>query len=408
MTGIYKTDINIELNRTQKILKNDINYEAIKKFSRDIKLLDNLSEFRVLIYIGKLRPLAEFLKDKFLDPSEDDLKDSLEYFENKGNAPATIEIHKQTMKKFYYWYFKNDEKYNKVCGWIKIRNNVNRHKKAEDMITYDEYNSILDNVNSLRDKALISLLYDSGCRIGEILPLRVRDVSMDDNGLNLHVAGKTGERIVFIIGDSIAFLRQYLEVYKYKNDPDSPLFMDFENNTPLKYDATRKMLNRAVKRAGIKKRVHPHLFRHSYASRYAEILPESILKSQLGWTPRSNMVENYIHLSGNQVRNAILKANGMPIQEKTIEKHDIRKCQRCGELNESTAAYCHKCWFPLYLESSVELQDKQKAIENSLYEKSYISPEIEVILRNMPEDKKESILSAVIEAALKERTNEKK
>ena len=185
--------------------------------------------------------------------------------------------------------------------------------------------------------------------------------------------------------------------------PDAPLFTDFKKNEALKYDAVSMMVKNIVKKVGITKRVHPHLFRHSYASRYAEILPETILKSQLGWTPGSNMVENYIHLSGNQVRNSILKANGMPIQEKTIERHDLKKCGRCGEINESTATYCHRCWFPLTLESSVELQDKQNAIENSLYKKSYISPEIEVILRNMPEDKKESILSAVIEAALKEK-----
>ena len=50
-----------------------------------------------------------------------------------------------------------------------------------------------------RDKALISVLYKNGCRIGEILTLKVRNVEVDANGVVLIVNGETGQRKVRLI-----------------------------------------------------------------------------------------------------------------------------------------------------------------------------------------------------------------
>jgi integrase len=75
-----------------------------------------------------------------------------------------------------------------------------------------------------RDKALISVLYESGCRIGEILSLKIRNVEFDNNGAVLIVNGKTGQRRVRLI-HSVPRLMAWLEHHPKNNDPDTSLWV---------------------------------------------------------------------------------------------------------------------------------------------------------------------------------------
>jgi len=117
---------------------------------------------------------------------------------------------------------------------------------------------MIDNCNNTRDKALASLLYDSDCRIGEILSLKISDIIYDEYGIILKVHGKTGNRSVRIIVDSIAYLRDYL---KSKDNKDEYLFASLKNDTmhkQLKYYNARKILLTLKKRSGIAKKIYPH------------------------------------------------------------------------------------------------------------------------------------------------------
>ena len=101
MTGIYSNSVASELDRTKRILQNEGNTELIQKFSRDMKLKDGLTDFRIMFYITRLRHIAETIPDQFKYPSEDDLKACIERLSQRGLAPRSIEDYKQTLKKFY-------------------------------------------------------------------------------------------------------------------------------------------------------------------------------------------------------------------------------------------------------------------------------------------------------------------
>jgi integrase/ribosomal protein L37E len=388
-----------ELDRAEIRFGQGSVFDVLRKFTIDMKVKDGLSDHRIMFYLDKLRPMASFLGSKFLDPSEDDLKIMIDAFARKGISPRSVEDYKQTVKKFYSWYL-SPQKYRKACSWIKIRNNVDRLKKSEEMITQEEVNAIAQGCKNLRDKALVTLAYDSGCRIGELLTLRVRDLEMDDRGMMVHVSGKTGERTVYVIGDSIAYLREWRKIHPKGSDGESFLFVDLVTGEPMNYDAARIGIAKAVKRAGIKKRVHMHLFRHSYATRYSEVLSESVLKAQLGWTGSSRMAQKYVHLSGQQQKNAILTANGFEPEVKTIKHAALITCNRCGEKNPSTAEYCIKCWFPLSTKAALVLQERQEKIEKALIEKNAISAEVQKILSQIPETEKTGILTTIVQELL--------
>ena len=398
-TGIYKRTVESELNRAKIRFGEGPIFEVLKKFTIDMKVKDGLSDHRIMFYLDKLSPMASFLGKKFLDPSEDDLKPMIDAFARKGISPRSVEDYKQTVKKFYSWYMPL-QKYKKACGWVKIRNNVDRLKKSEEMITEEEINRLVGACRNLRDKALVTLAYDSGCRIGELLTLRIRDLELDDRGMMVHVSGKTGERTVYVIGDSIAYLREWRKVHPHGSNGDSFLFVDLVTGEPMNYDAARIGISKAVRRAGIQKRVHLHLFRHSYATRYSEVLSESVLKAQMGWTGSSRMAQKYVHLSAQQQKNAVLTANGFEPEVKTIKHAALITCNRCGEKNPSTAEYCTKCWFPLTTKAALDLGERQEKIEKALVQKNAISQDVLKILTTIPESERTGILTAIVEELL--------
>jgi integrase len=124
---------------------------------------------------------------------------------------------------------------------------------------------------------LIAVLYESGCRVGELLTLRVRHVKFDKNGARLIVDGKTEMRRLIIVASS-PYLAAWLNVHPMRDDPDAVLWLGIgtaNQDQPLDYPSVRKMIRETARRAGVRKAVNPHLFRHSRATYLAGHLTEA-------------------------------------------------------------------------------------------------------------------------------------
>ena len=386
-------DLNAEYRRIGKIPEKE--RKIIISFVKEIKIT-GITQHREYFYLTRLRVIYNNLQDKFLAPSKEDIIDMILSFKEKY-TDKTMMDYENVMKRFYKWYYKS------LPDFMALKfNHKSSHDKKMDLITKYDIERLIGACNNTRDKALISLLYDSGCRIGEILTLRMKDVIFDEYGLILNVHGKTGNRSVRIIGDSIAYLKDYL---KSKDDNDEYLFTGLQKQNmhkQMKYYDARKLLLNLKARTGIDKRIYPHLFRHTRASILASKVPESPLESQMGWVHGSKMTSVYVNLSMRDQDNAILKAYGININEKNEIEEKPKKCPRCDYLNPSNAKYCHNCWLPFDEKLALEYENKEKEIEDKI-EKSNIIPGIaKKMIENAPESFKSKLIENVLEEILKD------
>lgn len=205
--------------------------------------------------------------------------------------------------------------------------------------------------NCLRDKAFIMALYESGCRIGEILSLRMKNVSFDEYGAILRVTGKTGDRRVRIIM-AAPVLGSWIDNHPAKKDPEAALWPQSATNYSdtqkyLRYGSIYVLIKSLAEKAGIRKRIHAHLFRHFRATALANKLTESQMKEYFGWTQGSEMASTYVHLSGRDVDSALLQVYSL--KDKIVEevKLNIKTCLRCKEKNSPSQSFCGKCGNPL-------------------------------------------------------------
>ncbi len=119
----------------------------------------------------------------------------------------------------------------------------------------------------------------------------------------------------------------------------------------------RLQLHKIARRAGLKKPVNPHNFRHSRATYLAQFLTEAQMKEYFGWVRDSDMAARYVHLSGKQMDDAILKLYGLKKEEKKEDILKPLKCPRCGHVNDVTFEYCEKCWLPLKPSAQYEVDE---------------------------------------------------
>lgn len=358
--------------------------KIILDFVDDCKA-EGLSYARICYYLQALRLMKRYVSKDIDTLTKQDMKKFMAQIESSDYGEWSKQGFRIAMKKFYRWLYteKKGQKlrqgeYPEIVEWINTTMKESKKKLPEATLNEDDVKLLIENTENLRDKALIMLLWDSGCRISELLNLQLKDLNFDEHGATIVVEGKTGARRVRLI-PSVPYLANWKENHPLKNEPKAHLFVGLGTKNfhkRLAYSTIECMLRKLKDKSGIKKRINPHAFRHARATFYASRVPESVMKEAFGWTQKSQMVATYVHLSGKEVDRRILEAQGVKGEEKKEEsKLTPKKCPRCEMMNPATANFCNRCNSPLDLKTALEQDQKiremvEKIIEERLKQRA--------------------------------------
>ncbi len=192
----------------------------------------------------------------------------------------------------------------------------------DDILTKSEVNRMLDAALSMRDKALIVLLYETGGRVSEVLNLNVENVELRGDGapwfrMWLGKVKVRGEEHYGYVTTSacVSILKEWIANYpadiEARPRPLIPSFSNASKTERLTPDAANACLQDAEARAGIGKNLHAHLFRHTRATHLLrEGKPEVAVKKLLGWKKNTRMLARYEHLVAEDVEAAMGLSGG--------------------------------------------------------------------------------------------------
>jgi len=370
---LEKQDIHNYERRTKNIEKSlealsEHNRKTILKFKSNLSV-NNLGRPRILKYMEVMKCLSQLIeKDPKVECKKIDClnKDEVKYLvgliQERPYSPWTKQTYKIMIRKFFCW-AKNCEDgiVPDEVKWLKtVMNKADIKLPGEGaLITKEELDKAIGTCKNLRDKAFITTLYESGCRIGEVASLKIGNVIFDKYGVQLHVFGKTGARRIRLINASF-LLRAFIESHPQKEDKNANLWTNTSHPGKIMVYATfKKILRVAFTKAGVKKRIYPHLFRHSRATEMASFLTEFQMNQYFGWSQGSAMPSTYIHMNGKEVDSAILAMNGIKETDMKEIENKPRVCQRCDFLNPSKTQYCIRCSLPLEMKAAVELEERE-------------------------------------------------
>jgi len=250
----------------------------LKEYLSSLKLEKNLSGNTVSSYKSDISSLINFLEDeKVKDPSEITSKHLNSFFKllNKaGLSSRSAARYYSSLKGFFKYLLANNYLENDPMEKVSAPK-VSRGLPA--VLSFNEIEKILDapvvdNKSGLRDKAMLELFYACGLRVSELIGLKVSDLFLKDE--MIRVLGKgSKERFIPIGSSAVNWVTEYLQksrpLLEKKSKSENILFL---NNRGTKFSrmGVWKIVSRYTTEAGIKKEMHPHTFRHSFATHLIE------------------------------------------------------------------------------------------------------------------------------------------
>ena len=190
-----------------------------------------------------------------------------------------------------------------------------RDKKLPTVLSRQEVDDLLKCITNLKHRTFLMTLYAAGLRLAECSHLRIADI--DSQRMQLRVAHGKGakERHVPLSPRLLEALREYWKKYR----PQSYLFPGKTTDKPYAATSIQKAIKAAAKKAGIKKPVHPHVLRHSYATGLLEAGVDILTISRLLGHTSFTTTMIYLHVRRPHLESVPSPLDWLPVQLPTYQ-----------------------------------------------------------------------------------------
>ena len=217
----------------------------------------------------------------------------------KGPASShTVNNRVRSLRAFFNWLYRKEYTETNRLKHLKVP----KARQIEiEILTDEEIEKIfscmvLDTPLGCRDTAIFSLMLDTGLRLSEVVTLKYRDVHLDTRYVKVLGKGDK-ERIVPFGNKCQRTLLNYVQNFRGQNPQEgADTFFLSKDGNPLSPDGLRTLIKRTSIAAGVT-RLHAHLIRHTYATRF--LLNGGnvfLLQQNLGHTSLA-MAQRYVHIA---------------------------------------------------------------------------------------------------------------
>lgn len=281
--------------------------QYIEDFKTYLSVEKNFSEHTLAAYASDIVSYILWLDNvSCTNVDFNKLREYLHFIQRFDYKKTTIARKVASIRTFYKFLFR--ERYIDSNPALSL-SAPKRPKSLPKFLTPEEVEQILNNVKietpaGFRNRVILELLWATGMRISELSNLNFGDLNLDENEIRVFGKGAK-ERIVLVSDRAKGYLVKYInsarkliapEYNTNEINDDTPLFI---NNTGyrLQNKTVRKVINEIVEKIELPKKVTPHVFRHSFATKLIENGADlRVVQELLGHAGISN-TQIYTHIS---------------------------------------------------------------------------------------------------------------
>ena len=276
-----------------------------EEFLNYLKNIRLYSKKTVASYEYDLKDYALFLEKNNLtikDDNDKTLKLYLNYIYDKKINNKSISRHLSSLRTYYDFLKKENIVTENIFKNVK---NPKIEKTIPNFISHDKLNEIFTSFNDsdldIRNRLVIELLYATGLRVGELVNIKIKDI--DFGAQSIKVLGKgSKERYVFYNNTTKEVLKKYLVVRKKLQKKENDYLLLNDKGTPIKEASVRKIIQTTLMKCGIKSKITPHTFRHTFAT---DLLNQGLdlvnVKELLGHASL-NTTSIYTHITNDRIK----------------------------------------------------------------------------------------------------------
>ncbi|MRX70839.1 tyrosine-type recombinase/integrase [Bacillus lacus] len=248
---------NYEIHRkTQKDIVNDL-ADKIEVFLSSRKI-EGLSDLTLDGYKIELKKFAEHVNKPVVQVNTSDIRKYLAH--NSKWMMSTVDRKLSVIKSFFGWLVREEMLLRDPSAKIKAPKKPKRLPKG---LSIEELEIVRESCQTVRERALIEVMYSTGCRLSEIRNMKKCDINIQD--MSILVIGKGDkERIVYLTFRALHQLRKYLK----SRDDDCP-YLFITERKPFRQQSKRnieRIVDVIEQRSKIAKKLTPHTFRHTFAT----------------------------------------------------------------------------------------------------------------------------------------------
>ncbi len=290
--------------------------KQIEEYLRYIRGIRSLSQATVKAYGEDLHAYSAFLETRGKELGGEDVYDARAFVSDlskQGQSARSINRRISALKSFYRYRNKTTGETSNVFSGMR---GLKTPKRLPVHFFEDEVETFLSlpaqDFKGIRDKAIIEVLYSTGCRVAELVGMNLSDVNKKDRTILVRGKGNK-ERFVFLGGQALSALEAYLKeraahVKSNSEDACDALFLNARGER-IGTRGVFYVLSTYFTTIGLAKKAGPHTFRHSFAThmldRGADI---RIVQEMLGHANLSS-TQVYTHLSVERLKEVYKQAH---------------------------------------------------------------------------------------------------
>lgn len=290
--------------------------ELINRFEKYLRVEKNFSIHTVKNYIQDITNFLEYMKQnkitKVSQISYDNVRSYLSYLYTRNLSKNSVSRNLSAVRTFFKWLFKEG----------KIEDNpmllVTSPKKDKKLPTYLNYEDIekilkIPDINTAlgkRDSAILEMLYSTGIRVGELVSIKLSDISFHNCMISVFGKGSKERNVLF--GDILySKLKLYIDAGRnelLKNKQSEFLFLNHHGN-PLTERGVEDILNRVIRKGDLDFSIHPHMLRHTFATHMLDNGADLKVVQELLGHENLSTTQVYTHVSNERLRRVYLSAH---------------------------------------------------------------------------------------------------
>jgi len=283
-------------------------------FKAYLQLEKSLSKNSIEAYLKDINKLFSYMEDTGKSPVESGLQDLTGFVHHLYNLGLSASSQARVISgiRAFYKYLKlENEIKDDPSGLLELPKLA---RKLPEFLSIDEINAIIEQIDSSkpegeRNKAMLETLYSCGLRVSELTDLKISNLFLQDQFIKVIGKGNK-ERLVPIGSVAVKYLKLYMDHIRVHLSIKKG-YEDFVFLNKFGKSLSRQMVFLVIKdlaaKAGIKKNIGPHTFRHSFATHLIDGGADlRAIQEMLGHASITT-TEIYTHLDRNYLRDIVLQ-----------------------------------------------------------------------------------------------------
>jgi len=291
-------------------------HSSIKGFSGYLRLEKTLSENSIEAYLHDITNLQQYFETNNISVNPENvtfrqLQEFLKFIIGLGIGPRSQARMISGIRAFYKYLLMEDAIKQSPADLLEL---PRLPQKLPEVLSIEEIDKLINSIDlstpeGQRNKAMLETLYCCGLRVTELITLKISDIIFEEEFVR--VIGKGNKQRMVPLGLSAA---KYIKIYLEEIRPHIPVQKDMQDIVFLNRRGrglTREMvfiiIQQLKKKAGMRKKISPHTFRHSFATHLVEGGADLRAVQEMLGHESITTTEIYTHIDREYLRDAILR-----------------------------------------------------------------------------------------------------